>query len=128
MENGYAPERQGCDHYRRRPRHGRCQAQLFAAEGAKVVVAAILASDADVVAAVIRTCGGEAFAAKIDVANEAEWVGLIGKTLAAYWAGAACAGRAAVWMRRRQPAAPNDHRLTLVVMPIPPRLGAHHMF
>jgi len=82
----------------------------------------------DVVAAVIRTCGGEAFAAKIEVANEAEWVGLIGKTLAADWAGAACAGRTAVWMRRRQPAAPNDHRLTLVVMPIPPRLGAHHMF
>jgi len=90
--------------------------RLFAAERAKVVVADILAEDADLVAAAIRACGGDAFAAKIDVANEAEWVG------------AACAGRTAVWMRRRQPAAPNDHRLTLVVMPIPPRLGAHHMF
>jgi hypothetical protein len=36
MENGYGPERQGCDHYRRRPRHGRSRGRLFAAQGAKV--------------------------------------------------------------------------------------------
>jgi NAD(P)-dependent dehydrogenase (short-subunit alcohol dehydrogenase family) len=60
------------------------EARLFAAEGAKVVVAEILAEDADVVAAAIRAGGGEATAAKIDVASEAEWAGPIGKTLAAY--------------------------------------------
>jgi NAD(P)-dependent dehydrogenase (short-subunit alcohol dehydrogenase family) len=63
---------------------GEADARLFAAEGAKVVVADILAEDADVVAAAIRAGGGEAFAAKIDVTNEAEWTGLISKTLAAY--------------------------------------------
>jgi NAD(P)-dependent dehydrogenase (short-subunit alcohol dehydrogenase family) len=63
---------------------GEAEARLFAAEGAKVVVADILEKDADVVAAAIRAAGGEAFAAKIDVTDEAEWTGLIGKTLAAY--------------------------------------------
>src|SRR5215472_16511214 len=63
---------------------GEAEATLFAHEGAKVVVADILAEDADVVAAAIRAGGGEAFAAQIDVTNEAEWTGLIRKTLAAY--------------------------------------------
>src|SRR5215472_2678242 len=63
---------------------GEAEAKLFAHEGAKVVVADILAEDADVVAAAIRAGGGEAFAAQIDVTNEAEWTGLISKTLAAY--------------------------------------------
>jgi len=61
---------------------GEAEAQLFAAEGAKVVVADILPEDADVVASAIRAGGGEAFAAKIDVTNETEWTGLISKTLA----------------------------------------------
>jgi NAD(P)-dependent dehydrogenase (short-subunit alcohol dehydrogenase family) len=52
---------------------GEAEARLFAAEGAKVVVADILAKDADVVAAAIRAGGGEAFAAQIDVTSEAEW-------------------------------------------------------
>jgi NAD(P)-dependent dehydrogenase (short-subunit alcohol dehydrogenase family) len=63
---------------------GEAEARLFAAEGAKVVVADILAGDAEAVAAAIRTGGGEAIPAKIDVTSEAEWTGLIGKTLAAY--------------------------------------------
>src|SRR6516162_7220392 len=63
---------------------GEAEARLFAAEGAKVVVADILSDDAEAVAAAIRAGGGEAISAKIDVTSEAEWVGLFGKTLAAY--------------------------------------------
>jgi NAD(P)-dependent dehydrogenase (short-subunit alcohol dehydrogenase family) len=63
---------------------GEAEARLFAAEGAKVVVADILANDAEAVAADIRAHGGEAMAAKIDVTSEAEWMGLIGKTVRTY--------------------------------------------
>jgi NAD(P)-dependent dehydrogenase (short-subunit alcohol dehydrogenase family) len=63
---------------------GEAEARLFAAEGAKVVVADILAGDAEAVAADIRTSGGEATAAAIDVTSESDWTALIAKILAAY--------------------------------------------
>jgi NAD(P)-dependent dehydrogenase (short-subunit alcohol dehydrogenase family) len=63
---------------------GEAEARLFAAEGAKVVVADILADDAEAVAASIRADGGEATSAKIDVTSEAEWKSLVDKTLTAY--------------------------------------------
>jgi NAD(P)-dependent dehydrogenase (short-subunit alcohol dehydrogenase family) len=63
---------------------GEAEARLFAAEGAKVVVADILSDDAEAVAAAIRAEGGAATAAKIDVTNEAEWAALIAKALATY--------------------------------------------
>jgi NAD(P)-dependent dehydrogenase (short-subunit alcohol dehydrogenase family) len=63
---------------------GEAEARLFAAEGAKVVVADILGDLAEAVAGDIRAGGGEAIAATIDVTNEAEWVSLIAKTLASY--------------------------------------------
>ena len=63
---------------------GDAEAKLFAAEGAKVVVADILADEAETVAAAIRGGGSEATAAKIDVTSEAEWAGLIAKTSAIY--------------------------------------------
>src|SRR4029077_8062355 len=63
---------------------GEAEARLFAAEGAKVVVADILEHEAEIVAADIRTGGEEAMAAKIDVTSESEWVGLIAKAVAAY--------------------------------------------
>jgi NAD(P)-dependent dehydrogenase (short-subunit alcohol dehydrogenase family) len=63
---------------------GEAEAKLFAAEGAEVVVADILADEAERVVAAIRGGGGEATAAKIDVTSEAEWAGLIAKTLAIY--------------------------------------------
>src|SRR2546426_1149075 len=62
---------------------GEAEARLFAKEGAKVVVADILASDAERVAGEIRAAGGEATAAQIDVTREPEWQALIQKTLAA---------------------------------------------
>src|SRR5258705_12042106 len=63
---------------------GEAESRLFAAEGAKVVVADILGNDAEVVAGDIRASGGEAIAAEIDVTSEAEGGGLIAKTVAAY--------------------------------------------
>jgi NAD(P)-dependent dehydrogenase (short-subunit alcohol dehydrogenase family) len=63
---------------------GEAEARLFAAEGAKVVVADILADDVEAVAADVRAIGGEASAAKIDVTSDTEWAGLIAKTLATY--------------------------------------------
>jgi NAD(P)-dependent dehydrogenase (short-subunit alcohol dehydrogenase family) len=63
---------------------GEAEAKLFAAEGAEVVVADILADEAETVVAAIRDGGGEAIAAKIDVTSEAEWADLIAKTLAIY--------------------------------------------
>jgi len=63
---------------------GEAEARLFAAEGAKVVVADILEHEAELVAADIRAGGGEAVAANIDVTSESEWVGLIAKAVASY--------------------------------------------
>src|SRR6202521_2203446 len=63
---------------------GEAEACLFAAEGAKVVVADILEHEAEIVAADIRAGGKEAMAAKIDVTSESEWVGLIAKAVATY--------------------------------------------
>jgi len=63
---------------------GEAEARLFAREGAKLVVADILAADAEKVAADIRAGQAQAIAAAIDVTREADWRALIGKTLAAY--------------------------------------------
>ena len=63
---------------------GETETRLFAAEGAKVVVADILGNEAEAVAAHIRAGGGEAIAATIDVTSEPAWVELIAKTLASY--------------------------------------------
>ena len=63
---------------------GETEARLFAAEGARVVIADVLGDQAEAVAADIRTGGGDAIGVKIDVTNEAEWIDLIAKTLASY--------------------------------------------
>lgn len=63
---------------------GEAEARLLAREGAKVVVADVLADEAEAVAADIRTGGGEAFAVKIDVTSETDWLALIERTVATY--------------------------------------------
>ena len=63
---------------------GEAEARLFAAEGAKVVVADILEHEAEIVAADIRAGGKEAMAAKIDVTSESNWMDLIGKVATTY--------------------------------------------
>ena len=60
---------------------GEAEARLFAREGARVVVADILASAAEAVAADIRAGGGQAIAAAVDVTSEAAWRTLIDQTL-----------------------------------------------
>ena len=66
---------------------GEAEAHLFAAEGAKVVVADILEHEAEIVAADIRADGEEAIDAKIDITSESEWVGGAsqGRTRTQYW-------------------------------------------
>lgn len=49
---------------------GRAVADLFAAAGARIVVADILAADAEAAAGAIREDGGEAFAVAVDIAEE----------------------------------------------------------
>jgi len=63
---------------------GEAEARLFAAEGAKVVVADVLTQMAEGVAAAIRAAGGTALAAGIDVTREAEWVELIARCVRNY--------------------------------------------
>ena len=63
---------------------GEAEARLFAREGARVVVADMLAERGEAVAADIRAGGGTAMFAAIDVSREADWQALIAATLAAY--------------------------------------------
>ena len=63
---------------------GEAEARLFAREGARVVVADMLAEKGEAVAADIRAGGGTAMFAAIDVSREADWQALIAATLAAY--------------------------------------------
>ena len=63
---------------------GETEARLFAKEGAKVVVADILVSEAERVSSGIRQQGGEAIAVAIDVTSEPQWQALIARTLSAY--------------------------------------------
>jgi NAD(P)-dependent dehydrogenase (short-subunit alcohol dehydrogenase family) len=63
---------------------GEAEARLFAKEGARVVVADILESEAERVAAGIRDSGGEAIAVRIDVTSEPDWLALIDRTIATY--------------------------------------------
>ena len=63
---------------------GEAEARLFAAEGARVVVADVLQAEAERVAGEICEAGGEAIAAKIDVTSEPEWIALIDRTLSIY--------------------------------------------
>jgi NAD(P)-dependent dehydrogenase (short-subunit alcohol dehydrogenase family) len=63
---------------------GEAEVRLFAAEGAKVIVADILETEAQRVAANIRASGGEAMAAKIEVTSEPEWRALIAEAVTAH--------------------------------------------
>ena len=63
---------------------GECEARLFAQEGAKVVIADVLAAEGEALAADI--CAGQAQArfVRTDVTVEADWARLIEAALAAY--------------------------------------------
>jgi NAD(P)-dependent dehydrogenase (short-subunit alcohol dehydrogenase family) len=63
---------------------GEAEARLFTKEGAKIVVADLLADQAEAVAADIRAGGGEAIAVRTDVTSEPDWLALIDRTVSAY--------------------------------------------
>ena len=59
-------------------------ARLFAREGAKVVIADLLAAEGQQVAADIAAAGGEACFVRADVTSEADWQTLVEATVARY--------------------------------------------
>ncbi len=60
---------------------GRAVAELFAAAGARLVVADILSDEAQATASAIRNNGGEALAVTVDIADEAAVKHLYGQTM-----------------------------------------------
>jgi NAD(P)-dependent dehydrogenase (short-subunit alcohol dehydrogenase family) len=63
---------------------GAATALLFAGEGAKVIVADLLAAESEQIVARIKQAGGEARFQRLDVTSERDWQGAVAATLAAY--------------------------------------------
>lgn len=63
---------------------GACTAELFASEGAKVVIAARRAEKLEEVANKIKSQGGEVLAVKCDVSNEEDVINLFKETVKAF--------------------------------------------
>jgi len=63
---------------------GRATAQLFAAEGGRVVVVDLNAADAEKTVALIKDAGGEAFAVAADVSREADCRSMVERAVATY--------------------------------------------
>jgi NAD(P)-dependent dehydrogenase (short-subunit alcohol dehydrogenase family) len=61
---------------------GEVEARLFAAEGAKVVIADILENEAQQVVAAITRTGGEALFVRLDVTKEEDWQEVVSTTVA----------------------------------------------
>ena len=61
---------------------GEAEARLFAAEGAKVVIADILENEAQQVVAAITGAGGEALFVRLDVTKEEDWQEVVSTTVA----------------------------------------------
>jgi 3(or 17)beta-hydroxysteroid dehydrogenase len=61
---------------------GEVEAKLFAAEGAKVVIADILENEAQQVVAAISGTGGEALFVRLDVTKEEDWQEVVSTTVA----------------------------------------------
>jgi NAD(P)-dependent dehydrogenase (short-subunit alcohol dehydrogenase family) len=61
---------------------GEVEARLFAAEGAKVVIADILENEAQEVVAAITRAGGEALFVRLDVTKEEDWQEVVSTTVA----------------------------------------------
>jgi NAD(P)-dependent dehydrogenase (short-subunit alcohol dehydrogenase family) len=63
---------------------GRSEAELFAREGARVVVADLLDAEGRAVVDAIKTAGGEARWARLDVTSESEWESAVAGAVAAF--------------------------------------------
>ena len=63
---------------------GACEGELFAAEGARVVLGDILEEEGRATEARIRSAGGEALFVKLDVTSEDSWRGAIAFAVSSY--------------------------------------------
>ena len=63
---------------------GKSEVELFAKEGAKVVVSDILDDEGEKVAAEIRKNGGDCFYAHLDISNADDWDNVVSKTISEY--------------------------------------------
>src|SRR5260370_24753791 len=63
---------------------GASMARIFAREGAKVVIADMLAEEGEKLAAEITQANGAAMFRELDVTSEAEWQAAMGATIAPY--------------------------------------------
>jgi NAD(P)-dependent dehydrogenase (short-subunit alcohol dehydrogenase family) len=63
---------------------GEAEANMFAKEGAKVVVADVLEEEGQQVVAGINKVGGEAIFVRLDVTNEQEWQRAVGTAVARF--------------------------------------------
>ncbi len=63
---------------------GACEAELFAAEGARVVLGDVLEEQGRAVEARVRAAGGEALFVKLDVTSEDSWRDAIAATVSRY--------------------------------------------
>jgi NAD(P)-dependent dehydrogenase (short-subunit alcohol dehydrogenase family) len=63
---------------------GASTARIFAAEGARMVVADLLQAEGEAVAAEIGAAGGEARFQMLNVTSEGDWESLVAETIAAY--------------------------------------------
>jgi NAD(P)-dependent dehydrogenase (short-subunit alcohol dehydrogenase family) len=65
---------------------GRCEAKMFAAEGARVVVADVLEAEGQKVVAEIKGAGGDARFVKLDVTSETDWRDAVATTVSSFGA------------------------------------------
>tara|TARA_A100001037_G_scaffold232339_2_gene210747 strand:+ start:2158 stop:2928 length:771 start_codon:yes stop_codon:yes gene_type:complete len=63
---------------------GKSEAELFAKEGAKVVVSDILDEEGEKVAEGIKKNGGDCFYAHLDISNAKDWDDVVSRTLSEY--------------------------------------------
>ena len=63
---------------------GACEAELFAAEGAKVALGDVLEDEGRATEARVNAAGGDALFLKLDVTSEAPWTAAIGATVSRF--------------------------------------------
>ena len=80
---------------------GEAEARMFAAEGAKVVIADILDAEGMRVAAEIAESGGDSLYVHLDVTSEEEWQSAIDNAVSAFGKVDVLVNNAGIWRRGR---------------------------
>lgn len=106
---------------------GRAVCELFAAEGAAVIVAEVNAAAADAVAREIAAGGGRALAVPTDVSDEASVRRMAAEAVRAFGKINLLVNNAAVFVFRGIEASPEDWRKVLDVNVMGPALVAKHV-